>query len=147
MRMISAAIVLAVLPGSAAFAQGTFMDNFERGWRLGQAQRAQQSEEARRQAEAEYYRQQALLIKQQRELVERQAKELAAKNASTQNVEAQAAEWTRILLQLFERKHPDYKQHEQDMVKFGVLLPPSDRMNPMDYLEALYLLAKSDIPC
>jgi hypothetical protein len=49
-------------------------------------------------------------------------------------------------LQLFERKHPDYKQHEQDMVKFGVLLPPSDRMNPMDYLEALYLLAKSDIP-
>jgi hypothetical protein len=145
MRKILATIVLA-LAGSPLFAQSTFMDDFERGWRLGQARRAQMAEDARRQAEAEYYRQQALLIKQQREQLEQQARELAAKNSPTQSVEAQAAEWTRILLQLFERKHPDYKRYETDMVKFGALITPTDRMNPMDYLEALYLLARSDIP-
>jgi hypothetical protein len=145
MRKILATIVLA-LAGSPLFGQSTFMDNFERGWRLGQARRAQMTEEARQQAEAEYYRQQALLIKQQRELLDQQAKELAAKNASSQSVEAQAAEWTKILLQLFERKHPDYKRYEADMVKFGALVTPTDRINPLDYLEALYVLAKSDIP-
>jgi hypothetical protein len=144
MRLGIAVVVLLI--ASPAFAQSTFWDNFQRGLQMGQQQRAGQSEAARQAAEAEYYRQQALLIKQQREQLEREAQALAAQKASTAATEAQIAEWTKMLLLMFERKHPDYKQYERDMVKFGSMLTPSNQMNPMDFLEALYLLAKSDIP-
>lgn len=148
MRRVLIALALLAI-GSPVLPQDKFMDNFVRGYQLGQAQRQQQSEEARRQAEAEYFRQQAALVRQQRELLEKEAKELAAQKATAQRVqgvEAEAAEWTRRLLQIFEYKHPDYRKYEADMVRFGALLKPADQMNPMDYLEALCLLAKSDIP-
>ena len=124
----------------SATAQNSIIDAFERGKADRRAEESHKADMEERRAGAEYYKQQLRLLELQNKGLEQQLKQQEQQAETVKQISSQIG----ALMQVFSLKHADWKAFEPSITCLSSKIQ-SKKINAMDYMDMLYLMAKSEV--